>query len=39
MAVDATPDEDDDLPAGAPKADHILDKALELLRAKDAKPA
>jgi len=39
VPVDATPDEDDDLPAGAPKPDHILDKALELLRAKDAKPA
>jgi carboxyl-terminal processing protease len=39
VAVDATPDEDDDLPANAPKADHILDKALELLRGKDGKPA
>ena len=39
VAVDATPDEDDDLPPGAPKPDHILDKALELLRAKGAKPA
>lgn len=39
VAVDATPDEDDDLPPGAPRPDHILDKALELLRAKTAKPA
>ena len=39
VAVDATPDEDDDLPANTPKADHILDKALELLRGKDGKPA
>ncbi len=39
VAVDATPDEDDDLPANTPKADHILDKALELLRGKDDKPA
>jgi carboxyl-terminal processing protease len=39
VAVDATPDEDEDLPADAPKPDHILDKALELLREKDGKPA
>jgi carboxyl-terminal processing protease len=39
VAVDATPDEDEDLPAGAPRPDHILDKALELLREKDGKPA
>ena len=38
-AVDATPDEDEDLPADAPRPDHILDKALELLREKDGKPA
>jgi len=32
VAVDATPDEDDDLPPGASRPDRILDKALELLR-------
>jgi carboxyl-terminal processing protease len=31
VAVDATPDEDEDLPKDAPRPDHILDKALEVL--------
>jgi carboxyl-terminal processing protease len=39
VTVDATPDEDEDLPPSAPKPDHILDKALELLRGQDGKPA
>jgi carboxyl-terminal processing protease len=39
VSVDATPDEDEDLPPSAPKPDHILDKALELLRGQDGKPA
>ncbi len=33
VAVDATPDDDDDLPPGTNRPDRILDKALELLRA------
>ncbi len=39
VAVDATPDEDEDLQPGAPRPDRILDKALELLHTKGGKPA
>lgn len=39
VPVDATPDEDEDLPPTAAKPDHILDKALELLHGTDTKEA
>jgi len=39
VAVDATPDSDEDLPADAPRPDRIFDKGLEVLRGTPAKAA
>ena len=37
VAVESISDDDEDLPANAPRPDHILDKAIELLKNADAK--
>ena len=39
VAVDATPEEDEDLAPDAPRPDHIFDKGLEILRGAPAKAA